>query len=273
MQPGQSQWHLGVILLIAVFSGCAQLPNRLVEEPSAVDYRAYNEILDAHLVGKGGLFDYAGLLANEPSKQKWQRHLDIMATVRPENLPPEERKAFWLNAYNTYCIEGILQGYPVDSLQEIPGYFDKKTYRVAGSDLTVNEMQYEILMPEFKDARLHFALVCADFGCYPLEETAFTGADLEPRLENLSYRFARDSGRFRVDLDNRVVHASKLFDKDWYDKDFTGDPARPASSAVQYMAPWLREDERSLLLKGKYRVEIIPWDWRLNEWKPAVTAP
>jgi hypothetical protein len=69
-------------------------------------------------------------------------------------------------------------------------------------------------------------------------------------------------------MENGVVYASKLFDKDWYHKDFVGDPARPARDAVQYMAAWVTPEEREFLLKGEYRVEIIPWDWRLNEWRP-----
>jgi hypothetical protein len=266
--PRFSAVVLGGLLLAACSSTSTAPDSTASRRAGPVDYRHYDAVLAKHLSGKGGLFDYAGLLADESSKRAWQAHLAVLAAATPANLPAEDRKAFWLNAYNTFCIEGILRNYPTAAPNEIPGFFDKLTYPVAGRSLTVNQMQYETLMPEFKDARLHFALVCSDFGCPPLEDTAFTGADLEERLTDLSYRFARDGGRFRIDLENKVVYASKLFDAEWYAKDFTGDPARPAADAVQYMAPWLTEAEREFLRRKEYKVEIIPWDWRLNEWKP-----
>jgi hypothetical protein len=252
-------------LLGACTSPQPQTETTTTRPTAAVDYSHYEAVLAAHL--RGGLLNYSALRSDATSTARWKDHLAVLAGVDAAKLAPADRKAFWTNAYNTFCIEGILRSYPTGGPNEIAGFFDKKTYRVAGCDLTVNQMQYETLMPEFKDARLHFILVCSDFGCMPLEKTAFTGADIEERLTDASYRFARDTGRFLVDPKQKLVRASKLFDTDWYAKDFTGDPARPAKTAVQYMAPWLTPAEREFLAKGDYEVQIIPWDWRLNEWR------
>ncbi len=261
---------LAVLALAAACSSTAvpsETPEaRKMRLAGPVDYGFYDSILRSHL--RGGLFDYRGLGDDPGSLAIWKRHLEVMAEASPERFSAADRKAFWTNAYNTFCIEGILQAYPTPGPNDVPGFFDKKTYRVAKRNLTVNQMQYETLMPEFKDARLHFILVCSDFGCAPLERAAFTGADIEDRLDEAAYRFARDTGRFQVDPKAKTVKASKLFDGDWYSKDFTGDPARPAKKAVQYMGPWLTPAEREFLANGEYEVQIIPWDWRLNEVPP-----
>ncbi|MCO5168683.1 MAG: DUF547 domain-containing protein [Planctomycetes bacterium] len=257
---------------LALASGCAAPAGAPVAAAagSALDYSHYDFVLARHV--RGGLINYAALLEDAEGMARWRRALEVFARVDPQTLPPADRKAFWTNAYNAFCIEGILRHWPVSKPTDIEGYFDRLRYRVGGLDLTVNEMQYEILMPEFKDARLHFVLVCADFGCRPLERTAFTGADIEARLEDSAWGFARDAGRFQVDLEAGVVRASKLFD--WYAKDFTGDPQRPAATPVRYMEPWLTDAERELLREpDRYRVEIIPWDWRVNEWRAPPPRP
>ena len=256
-----------ILAALVLASGCSSssAPAETKKPASPVDYSFYDSVLATHL--KGGLFAYAKLNADPSALATWKRHLDVLGETDTARLAPADRKAFWTNAYNTFCIEGILQAYPTSGPNEVPGFFDKKTYRVAKRSLTVNQMQYETLMPEFKDARLHFILVCSDFGCSPLEKSAFTGADIEDRLEEATIRFARDTGRFEVDPKAKTVKASKLFDQDWYAKDFTGDPARPAKKAVEYMAPWMTPQERAFLRAGDYEVRIIPWDWRLNELK------
>lgn len=231
-------------ILILLLAGCGSSDEREAAPTPAtsrgpVDYSHYDFVLARHV--RGGLFNYAALKADPEGQARWRQALQVFAATDPARLPPADRKAFWTNAYNALCIEGILRRYPVSKPTDVEGYFDRQTYLVAGKQLTVNQMQYEMLMPEFRDARLHFVLVCADFGCQPLEKTAFTGADIEPRLEDAAWRFARDTGRFQVDPERGVVRASKLFDQDWYAKDFTGDPARPAATPVRYMEPWLTE--------------------------------
>jgi hypothetical protein len=42
-----------------------------------------------------------------------------------------------------------------------------------GRDLTLNQIEHEILRKQFDDARVHFAIVCASIGCPVLESRAF----------------------------------------------------------------------------------------------------
>ena len=80
----------------------------------------------------------------------------------------EAQKAFYMNAYNLLLIKEIVGHYPIQSPMDIPGLFDKKKHLIAGQSLTLNELEREVLLKDFFDPRLHFALVCGANGCPPL---------------------------------------------------------------------------------------------------------
>jgi|GEM_PF-4633932 len=48
------------------------------------------------------------------------------------SLSDNERKAFLINAYNILVIKGVIDHYPIGSVQDVAGFFDRKRYVVAG---------------------------------------------------------------------------------------------------------------------------------------------
>ncbi|NIA31310.1 MAG: DUF547 domain-containing protein [Actinobacteria bacterium] len=97
-----------------------------------------------------------------------------------------EKKAFWINVYNAVTIEGILRNYPIpwggflakrrfpqSSIRQISKFWDTPFVRIMGKEITLNEIEHEILRKKFADPRIHFALVCASIGCPVLEDHAF----------------------------------------------------------------------------------------------------
>ena len=70
-----------------------------------------------------------------------------------------ERKAFYINAYNLLVIQAAAESYPIASVNEIPGFFDRQKHQVAGESLTLNKLEKERLLKITNDARLHFVLV------------------------------------------------------------------------------------------------------------------
>jgi len=213
---------------------------------------------------KGDYFDYASLWKNAADMERLNRFLAWQADADVSGYSREERIAFYINAYNSVNIKAILDHYPVHSPIDIPGYFDKLKFKVAGEELTINQIEYDRLIADNKDMRAHFAVVCADRGCLPLRGVAWNGETLHADLETISRQFVNDERHFKVDLEKREVMISKLFD--WYGEKFTRDPERPAGKPELFLLPYIEDKAvRDLLLSGEYTLRYIPWEWTLNE--------
>ena len=65
----------------------------------------------------------------------------------------------------------------------LKGPWSERMVRAAGRELTLDEVEHEIVRKEFREPRIHFALVCAALSCPPLRREAYVGARLDAQLE------------------------------------------------------------------------------------------
>ena len=249
--------------------GTALVNNDASTGKATIDHTAigsledYDAILNKYV--KGDYFQYGKLrdnnddLARFESFMRWQAQADVKAMSR------EEQIAFYINAYNSCCIKAILDHYPVHSPKDIDGFFDQLKFTVAGEELTVREVEYDRLIANYKDMRAHFAVVCADRGCLPLNSSAYRGSSLDADLEAAAKRFVGGERHFKVDKEDGEVQISKIFE--WYGPKFLNDPDRLVNSdkPEAYLIHFVDKDVRTLLESGQYRLKVIEWDWTLNE--------
>jgi uncharacterized protein DUF547 len=270
-------WAAGLTSLCACKSSGDRVQTRAEagHEPSAEVYvsspaeatRAgspsdFDELL--HKYVRGEFVDYAGWKANAGDMERFDAFLRWQGDADPAAMSREEKIAFYVNAYNAACVKLILDHYPVHSPLDIDGFFDKEKhkFKVGGEMLSNPQIEYDRLVP-LGDARAHFAIVCADRGCPPLRNAAYTGAGIDQELEAASQRFVSDKRNLVCDASKKELQVSKLFE--WYGKDFTADSKRPAAKPELYLVNWAQGDCRSLLVSGDYAVKIIEWNWTLNE--------
>ena len=71
----------------------------------------------------------------------------------------------------------------MQNIKSVDGFLDKKTWRVANLDATLDDLEYKQLIPAHQDARAHFVVVCADLGSIPLAAHAYTPDNLEAMRE------------------------------------------------------------------------------------------
>ncbi|BDS14351.1 DUF547 domain-containing protein [Aureispira anguillae] len=129
-----------------------------------------------------------------------------------------ERKAFYINSYNLLVIKTVVDHYPIAQPLEVAGFFDGIKQKVAGKKITLNNLEQKELLQKYKDARLHFVLVCAAVSCPPIANYAYQPNQLEEQLEQRTRSAINDNQFIKVDDFAGKVELSKIFE--WYAADF-----------------------------------------------------
>lgn len=160
-----------------------------------------------------GRVDYISVKKNPTALNDLMK---LAGAMKVENLTDNQIKAFWINAYNLTVIKGITDNYPLKSPLDKSGFFDKTTYFLAGSKITLNDIENNMLRARFKDARIHFVLVCGALGCPPIISNAYAPETLDNQLETQTISALNDPQFIRVS--GKKVLVSEIFK--WYKDDF-----------------------------------------------------
>lgn len=266
MGRGRAYPWRGIVRTGVLAAGFAVLAHGSLggQEAAPFDHSLFHGLLRAH-VSEAGLVDYAAF----GGSREFQEYLASLARAPVQRLPEAERLALWINAYNAYTIELINRHEERSSIRNInkalgfirgKGPWKERMAEVGGQTWTLDEIEHEIIRPEFGEPRIHFALVCAAVGCPPLRTEAYSGADLERQLEDQARVFLAESHeKNRIDPEAGRVYLSPIFD--WYREDFPpGDEGLGA-----YLAQYMPGDaEKTLLTSGRFRVVFTDYDWSLN---------
>lgn len=164
-----------------------------------------------------------------------------------------EEKAFLINVYNLLVIKAVLNHYPLKSVMDVGGFFDKEIFNISGQELSLNQIEKDVLFKEYPDPRLHFVLVCAAIGCPQIINSAYFPELLEKQLENRTRITLNDENYIRVDKNSKTVFVSELFK--WYEKDFIQNNL----TIIQYINQY-----RDSKIPHKFKIAYISYDWSLN---------
>lgn len=182
-------------------------------------------------------------------------------------LDRAELFAFWANLYNAKTIDVVLDAYPVATIKDIKlgggliaaftgGPWKAKVTKVSGVELSLDDIEHEILRPGFGDPRVHYAVNCASIGCPNLLTEAFTGAKLEAQLDDGARAYINHARG--ISVRNGSVTASSIYD--WFGKDFADVPGGVLGHVKTYAAPGLKRDLENITAISKYG-----YDWSLND--------
>jgi len=261
----RSWLQTGIIsVLIVSAGGLADLAAASGGERHAL----FTDILKAHVVD--GHVDYANLCEDERLGQ----YLAALSATDPDALPDDATKhAFWINAYNAFTLQAICSEYPVSSINElhfggrIIGHvlkktvWDQKFIVINGDELSLNDIEHNIVRPRFGDYRSHFALVCAAKSCPPLRSEAFEGFLLDAQLDDQGRVFFADEGKNRFDQAKRIAYLSKILD--WYKDDFASNDGALLLAVADFLPDALAADIRRN--RGDWKVRHTDYDWSLND--------
>lgn len=243
------------------------VPAAAQAQARAFDHSAFDALLRAHV--RDGLVDYD---AFERSPE-FRAYLARLAAADPAALGRDEQVALWINAYNAYTIQLINKHGERRSIRNINksfgglvkayGPWREKLAAVGERTYGLDEIEQDILRKQFREPRIHFALVCAAMGCPPLRGEAYTGARLDRQLDDQGRAFVlRSPAKNRVDVAARTVYLSPIFVefRDYID-DFGGSEAAVGRYVARYFPAG---PERTLLEGGDFKVVKTRYDWTLN---------
>lgn len=211
----------------------------------------WNDLLKTY-VSNGGI-NYSAL--KKKSSTDLDAYIEKMSATDPSQMSKDEQLAYYLNVYNANVVKGIVDVMPTRSVRRHKNFFKKSRLILGGGPLakkkiSLDDLEHKVIRPTFKDARVHFALVCAARGCPSLPNHAFTSKKLDHCLDHLAASFLNsDKG---VCIKGKSVWLSSILD--WYKEDFGGS----------------KEDVLSFV--GKYRKSLPPspkvryltYNWALN---------
>lgn len=213
---------------------------------------------------ENGKVDYATLKQDD----LFPAYLEELANADLTSLDSREEKvAFWINAYNAYTLQLILDNYPIRSIKDlsflgtmiINSPWKKRFCNVGGSIYTLDEIEHDILRGELGETGIHFAVVCASNSCPILRSEAYTANALKAQLQEQTRSFLQDTLRNQFRWEGNTLYLSRIFD--WYESDFK----EKYGSVTAFLAQHFTDEERAMLERGDVKIEYLDYDWSLND--------
>ena len=263
-------FQIGVALVAAVltlFTVSAQ------DNPA----RLLDESLDLYV--RDGLVYYRALKSD---RSRLDRYVNALGGVDVAGRPRDEQIAFWINAYNALALKTVIDNYPIAvrskeyparSIRQVPGAFERNAHRVAGKNVTLDQIEQTILT-EFGDPRVFLALGRGAMGSGRLRSEAFSATALERQLTEVANECTTRSQCADINKQANEVRVSSIFS--WRQKEFTAAYADKADklfasrspierAVLALVSPRLLTTEREFLEPNQFKVVYIPFDWSLND--------
>jgi hypothetical protein len=240
----------------------------------------FDALLDPNV--RDGLVYYRALQADRGRLTRYVASLNSPAVVSAyPKWSDDQKKAFWLNAYNAlvmqtvvnhYPIRGTAKGYPANSIRQIPGAFEKTTHAIAGKQVTLDEIENTVLA-EFNDPRVYLALGRGAIGSGRLRSEAFGAKSVDRQLDQTKEQFAITPRWSKVDTLAGKVSISPIlswrapaFIKEYADDAFDLPKREPIELAViGFLRPHLLDAEAEFIKTNTFQLTYEPFDWRLND--------
>lgn len=238
---------------------------QIVEEETSIDVNR-NEIFHKHklweeltrsYVTEAGFVNYKGFITDSV---KLNKYLDLLSKNHPNDTwTSNERKAFWINAYNAFTIKLIVDNYPVKTIKDLGGSiykvntpWDIKFIQIGEEEYDLNNIEHGILRDQWKDPRIHAAVNCASVSCPALMKGAFTADKLDVQLDAQMKRFILDKSKNQISKDQ--LKLSKIF------KWFTGDFKDISPDVISYINKF-----SEVQVSEDAHIDYFEYDWNLND--------
>lgn len=189
-----------------------------------------------------------------------RKNLEELPTTAPlKHFHKSEQLAYWLNLYNITLLDELVKIYPVrdleDHLEGKKSLLNKKLLKVAGIDLSLNDIHYKILMPKYNnDPLIMYGLYQGVIGGPSIRREAYKGDSVYSALKENAYEFVNSNRGTYADKGG-VFRVSSLYERNQnYFPNFRNDlKAHLYNYIIGDMGYYLDESK-------KIRTNISNWD-------------
>ncbi len=238
-----------------VFSAIVTMVGNLALAQENKTHETWTELLQKH-VDSAGHVNYKGFIED---KEKFHSYLCALEQEAPkDDWTEEEKLAYWINAYNAFTVELIIDNYPVTTIKELGGKlfkvntaWDIKFIKIEGEKYDLNNIEHGIIRKDFDEPRIHFAVNCASVSCPKLRNEAYVGSKLDQQLDDQVRYFLKNEGKNNVGTEKATL--SKIFR--WFKGDFT-----KTMTLVEFINQY-----SDVKMTESTEIEFFEYNWNLNE--------
>lgn len=232
----------------------------------------------------GDDIDYSALAKSEDFRQYTLSAAELQR-VQLVALNHDERIAFFVNCYNLLCLHAHVTHGPPNSLIRRWTFFRGLSYRIAGLDMTLDDIEHGILrgnkrppMLKFiqqlrpsdpkcqqvvtkRDGRIHFVISAGTRSDPPIR--ILDGENIQEELHEATMEFLSFS--VKVDVEKKAVTLPRIFL--WYSDDFP----TPEKNLLAWVAQYLPVEASQQLLSLLDQSSVAPtithenFDWAVAE--------
>jgi hypothetical protein len=203
-----------------------------------------------------GQIKYADIYKNKKELENLTKRIAAINYVSfYENL----RKTYLINSYNLLVIKGVIDNYPITSTNEIKGFFTDTKYILNGKNLSLDQIEKELILKQFSDPRIHFVLIKAANGSPAVLNYALNPQKIDAELDAQCKKLLNDPNYIR--LGDKSVLLPQIFE--WNHSSFNGKDQSYLKFINQYRDNKISEN----LITSFY-----PFDWTLNDTKPVLVV-
>jgi len=214
------------------------------------DHSDWDNLLKKH-VDSQGLVDYKGF---KNDREALNKYLQKLSSTEPNNdWSVQELLAYYINLYNAYTVDLILNNYPTKSIQDIDGAFTKGFIPVGNKELSLGGIENGVLR-KMDEPRIHFAINCASISCPPLLNEAYTASKINEQLDRVTKDFINSD---KNDITANDPKLSKIFD--FYTKDFK---YSGKTDVIGYVNQYSKTE-----INPRATIAFKKYNWNLNEQK------
>ncbi|MDP2318757.1 MAG: DUF547 domain-containing protein [Acidobacteriota bacterium] len=267
------------VLLVLLMAGppAAQEPVEVSVDPL---HKPFDEILDLYV--RDGLVYYHAL---RQERAKFDRYVQSISEVAADTVarwPQPRQLAYWINAYNAFVLRSVIDSYPIrgkapdypaNSIRQIPGAFERRTFRAGGRQLTLDALERDVI-GGFDDPRALLALGRGAIGGSRLKSEAFTAERLDQQLTTMTSELVTRRVLVQVDEGNNRLSVNPMFS--WREALFTRTLANRAPaiyatrspierSVLALIEPLIVPNEAEFLHRNEFVMVFHEFDWRLND--------